>query len=282
MGRLRHGFTLVEMLVVLGIVALMAALLFPAFAHVREKGHQTSCASNMRQLGLALSAYAIDYDEQYPTSTLTDTSTTNIAWAGQIYPHLTTADVFRCPTDATTASPLSVVSYGLNANLAAASSLAALSAPARTVLLFEVSGDRALISDYAEGQTTGAGQAQVSASGNGLNGGLANLTGKGAGRVESAQYACGALDNSQAVTALPPDLDQYQHPGRHSASANFLLADGHVKRVASAQVSAGGNATAAAQDQSRSGCQFHGLGSGLFPCAEGAEGRKHAITFSAQ
>lgn len=281
MRRLRRGFTLIEMLVVLAIVALLAAVLFPVFSHVREKGRQAACVSNLHQLGLALLSYTIDYDEQLPASKTAAASTTNIAWAGQVYPHIRNEGVFRCPTDSTAAG-LPVVSYGLNLNLAAASSLAALNAPARTVLLFEVSGDAAQITDYAEGQADGSNPPQVSASGNGLNGSLANLTGLGSQRLESAQYATGALDNSQSVILLPPDLDQYQNPGRHSGSANFLLADGHAKWTTASAVSAGGNAVASAGEQSRTGCEYDGLGAGIFPCAEGTDRSKHALTFSAQ
>ena len=282
MKRLRCGFTLIEMLVVLAIVALLAAVLFPVFSHVREKGRQAACASNLHQLGLALSAYTIDYDEQLPASKTAAVSTTNIAWAGQVYPHVQDAAVFRCPTDATARDGLPVVSYGLNLNLAAASSLAALNAPARTVLLFEVSGDTAQITDDAEGQASGSSPPQTSASGNGENGGLENLTGLGPQRLDSAQYATGVPDNSQAITVLPPDLDQYRNPGRHSGSANFLLADGHIKWTVASAVSAGGNAIAAVNEQSRTGCSYDGLGAGNFPCAEGTGSGRHALTFSAQ
>ena len=282
MKKSRGGFTLIEILVVIAIFALLAAVLFPVFAHVREKGRQSACVSNLHQLGIALSAYTIDYDEQFPTSKIAIADTINIAWAGQLYSHVQNIGVFRCPTDDTASTGFPVVSYGLNLNLAAASSLAALAAPARTVLLFEVSGDTAQIADHAEGQTNGSNPPQYSASGNGLNGGLANLTGLGPLKVDSAQYATGVMDNSQAVTLLPPDLDQYQNPGRHSGNADVLLADGHVKWTAASQVSAGGNAVSAANEQSRSGCQYRGLGTGTFPCAEGTGSSKHALTFSAQ
>lgn len=282
MPKLRVGFTLIELLVVVAIFALLAAVLLPVFSHIREKGRQASCVGNLHQLGLALSAYTIDYDEQFPASKFAATDTTNIAWAGQVYSHVRDAAVFHCPSDDTPGAGLPTVSYGLNLNLASASSLVSLAAPARTVLLFEVSGDHAQITDYAEGQATGAGQPQVSASGNGMNGGLANLTGLGPQRADSAQYATGVLDNSAAVTLLPPDLDQYQNAGRHSGSANFLLADGHVKWTAASRVSAGANALASADDQTRTGCTYRGSGPGLFPCAEGTGGSKHALTFSAQ
>jgi len=62
----RRGFTLIELLVVIGIIALLAAILFPVFAKARARARQTVCLSNLRQLGLAITAYSQDYDEQYP------------------------------------------------------------------------------------------------------------------------------------------------------------------------------------------------------------------------
>jgi prepilin-type N-terminal cleavage/methylation domain-containing protein/prepilin-type processing-associated H-X9-DG protein len=57
------AFTLIELLVVIAIISLLAAILFPVFSQAREKARQTSCLSNMRQLGLGLDQYAADYDE---------------------------------------------------------------------------------------------------------------------------------------------------------------------------------------------------------------------------
>jgi len=61
----KRAFTLVELLIVIVIVALLAALLFPVFLSVRAKGRQTVCLSNMEQLGLAFSLYAHDNDDQF-------------------------------------------------------------------------------------------------------------------------------------------------------------------------------------------------------------------------
>ena len=65
-GRSRHAFTLVEILVVVAILALLAGLLFPVFATARGKARQVACLSNLRQLGLAFSMYAQDHDGIVP------------------------------------------------------------------------------------------------------------------------------------------------------------------------------------------------------------------------
>lgn len=58
----RRGFTLIELLVVIAIIAILAAILFPVFAKVREKARQTTCMSNLRQIGLGCLQYAGDND----------------------------------------------------------------------------------------------------------------------------------------------------------------------------------------------------------------------------
>ncbi len=61
----RSAFTLAELLVVVGITALLAALLFPAFSMARARGRQTVCASNLRQIGQAMAMYTSDF-ERFP------------------------------------------------------------------------------------------------------------------------------------------------------------------------------------------------------------------------
>ncbi len=63
---MKQGFTLIELLVVIAIIAILAAILFPVFARARDRARQTSCASNLRQIGLAAMMYAQDYDEMMP------------------------------------------------------------------------------------------------------------------------------------------------------------------------------------------------------------------------
>jgi prepilin-type N-terminal cleavage/methylation domain-containing protein/prepilin-type processing-associated H-X9-DG protein len=62
---MRRAFTLIEILVVIGVLALLAALLFPVFAQARARTRQTACASNLRQLGQAMALYSSDF-ERFP------------------------------------------------------------------------------------------------------------------------------------------------------------------------------------------------------------------------
>jgi len=66
----KRGFTLIEMLVVVGILAVLAAVLFPVFASVRENGRRAACQSNLKQIGLAMQQYLQDNDHRYPPTNI--------------------------------------------------------------------------------------------------------------------------------------------------------------------------------------------------------------------
>lgn len=91
----RSAFTLIELLVVIAIIAILAAILFPVFAKVREKARQASCASNLKQLGLAVTQYVQDYDETFPNSYLPNVG----SWRQSIYPYVKSSALYRCPSN---------------------------------------------------------------------------------------------------------------------------------------------------------------------------------------
>jgi prepilin-type N-terminal cleavage/methylation domain-containing protein len=65
-GRENSGFTLVELLVVIGIIAILVSVLLPTLSRAREAANRTQCLSNLRQVAVFLNMYANQYQQQVP------------------------------------------------------------------------------------------------------------------------------------------------------------------------------------------------------------------------
>ena len=96
---MKRGFTLIELLVVIAIIAILAAILFPVFARAREKARQTSCLSNLKQLGLAWQMYAQDYDEIGPFCQVNNLGGMGTAhWPFLLKGYVKNNQIFDCPS----------------------------------------------------------------------------------------------------------------------------------------------------------------------------------------
>jgi len=141
---------LIELLVVVAIIAILAAILFPVFAQAREKGRQITCASNLRNLGSAVLMYVQDYDEQFPLAAYAS-GAGFLTWNDLTDPYAKNQAIWHCPSSQVKKADASgkvTTHFGYNAryltsisldfsNFAAhaAVPLAALQQPAETVLL---------------------------------------------------------------------------------------------------------------------------------------------------
>jgi prepilin-type N-terminal cleavage/methylation domain-containing protein/prepilin-type processing-associated H-X9-DG protein len=94
----RKGFTLIELLVVIAIIAILAAILFPVFAKSREKARQSSCQSNLKQIGLAAMQYAQDFDEKL-VPVYQNGGAYRYWWADLIQPYMRSYQLLVCPSN---------------------------------------------------------------------------------------------------------------------------------------------------------------------------------------
>lgn len=205
----KPGFALVELLIVLAILSIFMALLFPVFAHAREKANQATCASNLRQIGLAAVQYGGDNDGfMFHTLGHADDSGLVTMWSfcwkagrqppsqtvnascGPLAPFLRSADVWKCPaaSNVQAAGYFNPVPppYGLNVAYARA--------------------------EVAQGHSVSFAQAQSPA--------------------ETIFAADSATDHSgvpywSKYVSLPSDHAPAVH-GRHFGMANVVWLDGHV------------------------------------------------------
>jgi prepilin-type N-terminal cleavage/methylation domain-containing protein/prepilin-type processing-associated H-X9-DG protein len=88
-----RGFTLVELLVVIGIIALLISILLPALTTARQAAAATASLSNLRQLGIGLALYRSENRGYYPVHSLEGTAP-RLRWADYIYPYMRNTEVY--------------------------------------------------------------------------------------------------------------------------------------------------------------------------------------------
>jgi prepilin-type N-terminal cleavage/methylation domain-containing protein len=112
---MRRAFTLIELLVVIAIIAILAALLFPVFARAKAAAKQTTCLSNLKQMGAGIGMYMSDYDDVFPHAVDASDKFTPQIWSAYpefmariptmplmpeaLEPYTKGKGIFECPAD---------------------------------------------------------------------------------------------------------------------------------------------------------------------------------------
>lgn len=271
-------FSLTELVVVIAIVSVLAAILFPLFTSVREKANQVGCASNLRLLGKAYAQYTHDNDGYFPGVERQDAG-----WAYPLYPYVKSYKPFQCPDDNNPPADSSQVhiSYGQNSNFndqidadgsrvdftssgGHGVGMDKITSPSRTVEVFEtaskIKGPNVFMDMMGFANNEGG-----------------SSTGNGYSEMWTARYATGIL-------GARPGKDSQGNPtftsSRHPNGSDFLAVDGHVAYLPGYRVSNGFTPASSKNPQGNYGP------TGQWATAAGAgnmtseNGARFALTFS--
>ena len=157
LNRAAIGFTLVELLLVIAIIAILASLLLPALGYAKESARSVACMNNLRQLGVADSLYATDNDDNYPAFRKCCDASVGDMTTGTLQPYLENKNVYLCLTDKIELSSRKLrpntntggggsrfnrfaprnYSYAMNCGICHETKVSAFKEPGKTMLLME-------------------------------------------------------------------------------------------------------------------------------------------------
>jgi prepilin-type processing-associated H-X9-DG protein/prepilin-type N-terminal cleavage/methylation domain-containing protein len=230
----KAAFTLVELLVVIGIIAVLIGILLPALNSARQSAYQVTCASNLRQMGLAMTMYINEF-KYYPGRGSVSGPTPYAVWPTRLRRYMKNSQgVFRCPTqDITfewqpnqTTPPVAVntdTGYGYNVGES---------------LLVESSQGTKFSYGYNDWGTYNLALDDPAANTkqHGLGGDITNPKSRElkASRVRKPSEMIAIADNKpdgQWDFAIDPKDPKEAPAPLHKGGANFLWCDGHVTRM---------------------------------------------------
>lgn len=217
-SNVRSGFTVIELLVVVVIIAVLISLILPAVQKSREAARRVQCANNLRQIGLAIHQFCETHQGDFPVSTHL-TSDLESTWIYTLAPFMENVDSIRiCPEDPKGQQRLNNkgTSYVFNEYLCVPGDHAALKfdflqATSRTIMVFTGSDAKGTAS--TEDHTHSRNWFRTPTSRNW----------------------------SRILADIQPDRFSGAAPGarpenRTSGYANYLFADGHVQLIPSATI----------------------------------------------
>jgi prepilin-type N-terminal cleavage/methylation domain-containing protein/prepilin-type processing-associated H-X9-DG protein len=113
----RAAFTLIELLVVIAVIAVLAALLLPVLSKAHERGRQSRCGSNLRQIALATLLYTDDHDDIFPIQAGDGLDVCAVGGGGNnfydlLMPYVNNPRLWLCPSTRNT--PGRLMSYHMN------------------------------------------------------------------------------------------------------------------------------------------------------------------------